>query len=146
MLDGTAASNKVAASRRTHVRLKRSIGFATRTAPRCVSSRPKYASHGAERGVCIDRLDVIISVEQRNVLSVTASRTTAWGQGDTGSMRLHHRWDDDEDRPEPDLTDPATVAAMNRAVRGVRMVKVIHLALLALGLGLLALALILRVD
>ena len=59
-------------------------------------------------------------------------------------MRLHHRWDD-EDRPEPDLTDPVTVSAMDRAARGVRMVKLIHLALLALGIGLLALALLLHV-
>jgi hypothetical protein len=61
-------------------------------------------------------------------------------------VRLHHRWGDDEDRPEPDLTDPVTAAAMNRAIRGVRIVKLIHLALLALGIGLLALALLLRVD
>jgi hypothetical protein len=61
-------------------------------------------------------------------------------------VRLHHRWDDDEDRPEPDLTDPATAAALARATRGVRMVKLIHLALLVIGLGLLALALLLRVD
>ena len=66
--------------------------------------------------------------------------------GDTGRVRLHHRWDDDEDRPEPDLTDPATAAALTRAARGVRMVKLIHLALLALGIGLLALALLLRMD
>ena len=61
-------------------------------------------------------------------------------------VRLHHRWDDDEDRPEPDLTDPVTVAAMNRAARDVRMVKLIHLALLVLGIGLLAPALLLHVD
>ena len=61
-------------------------------------------------------------------------------------VRLHHRWDDDEERPEPDLTDPVTAAAMNRAARGVRMVKLIHLALLALGISLLALALLLRLD
>jgi hypothetical protein len=61
-------------------------------------------------------------------------------------VRLHHRWDDAGDRPEPDLTDPVTAAAMDRAVRGVRVVKLIHLALLALGIGLLALALLLRVD
>jgi hypothetical protein len=61
-------------------------------------------------------------------------------------VRLHHRWDDDEDRPEPDLTDPVTAAAMDRAARGVRMVKLIHLALLVLGICLLALALLLRVD
>jgi hypothetical protein len=65
--------------------------------------------------------------------------------GETGVVRLHHRWDDD-DRPEPDLTDPVTAAAMDRAARGVRMVKLIHLALLALGIGLLALTLLLRVD
>ena len=59
-------------------------------------------------------------------------------------MRLHHRWDD-EDPPEPDLTDPATAAALNRAARGVRAVKLIHLALLVLGLGLFALALLIRV-
>ena len=69
-----------------------------------------------------------------------------WRQGDTGSVRLHHRWGDDQDRPQPDLTDPATAAALTRAARGVRMVKLIHLALLVLGLGLLALALLLRVD
>jgi hypothetical protein len=57
----------------------------------------------------------------------------------------HHRWDDDEDRPEPDLTDPATAAAVARAARDVRMVKLIHLFLLALGVVLLALALLLRV-
>ena len=62
-------------------------------------------------------------------------------------MRLHHRWDDDdEDRPEPDLTDPVTAAALTRAARDVRMVKLFHLALLALGVGLFALALILRVT
>jgi hypothetical protein len=61
-------------------------------------------------------------------------------------VRLHHRWDDDEDRPEPDLTDPVTASAMDRAARGVRMVKLIHLALLALGICLFALALLLRVD
>ena len=33
---------------------------------------------------------------------------------DTGRVRLHHRWDDDEDRPEPDLTDPATAAALTQ--------------------------------
>ena len=64
--------------------------------------------------------------------------------GDTGRVRLHHRWDDDEDGPEPDLTHPATAAALTRAARGVRMVKLIHLALLALGIGLFALALLLR--
>ena len=69
-----------------------------------------------------------------------------WRVGDTGTVRLHHRWDDDEDRPEPDRTDPATVAALTRAARDVRMVKLIHLALLALGIGLLALALLLKVD
>ena len=37
-------------------------------------------------------------------------------------------------------------AASTRAARGVRMVKLIHLALLALGIGLLALALLLRVT
>ena len=62
-------------------------------------------------------------------------------------MRLHHRWDDDDEgRPEPDLTDPSTAAALTRAARDVRMVKLIHLALLALGIGLLALALLLKVD
>lgn len=66
--------------------------------------------------------------------------------GDTDTVRLHHRWDDDEDRPEPDLTDPATAAALGRAARGVRVVKLIHLALLVLGLGALALALLLRVG
>lgn len=59
-------------------------------------------------------------------------------------MRLHHRWDGDEDRPEPDLTDPATAAAFARAARDVRIVRLIHLALLAVGIGLLALALLLR--
>ena len=61
-------------------------------------------------------------------------------------MRLHHRWDDDEDRPEPDLTNPATAAALARAARDVRIVKLIHLALVALGICLLALALIIRID
>ena len=61
-------------------------------------------------------------------------------------MRLHHHWDDDEDRPEPDLTEPATAAALTRAARNVRMVKLIHLALLAMGIVLFALALLLRVD
>jgi len=61
-------------------------------------------------------------------------------------VRLHHRWDDAEDRPEPDLTDPATADALARAARDVRMVRLIHLALLALGIGLLALALLLRAD
>ena len=61
-------------------------------------------------------------------------------------VRLHHDWDDDEDRPEPDLTDPATAAAFTRAARDVRIVRSIHLALLALGIGLLALALLLRVG
>jgi hypothetical protein len=61
-------------------------------------------------------------------------------------VRLHHHWDDYESRPEPDLTDPATAAALSRAARDVRMVKLIHLALLALGIGLFALALVLRVD
>jgi hypothetical protein len=60
-------------------------------------------------------------------------------------VRLHHRWDDDDDRPDPDLTDPVTSAALMRAARGVRLVKLIHLALVALGIGLLALALLLRV-
>jgi hypothetical protein len=59
-------------------------------------------------------------------------------------VRLHYRWDDDEDRPEPDLADPATAAALTRAARGVRIVKLVHLGLLALGMGLLALALLLR--
>jgi len=59
-------------------------------------------------------------------------------------VRLRHRWDDDEDRPEPDLTDPVTAAALTRAARDVRIVKLIHLALVALGLGLLGLALLLR--
>jgi hypothetical protein len=66
--------------------------------------------------------------------------------GDTGRMRLHHRRDDGADRREPDLTDPATAAAFTRAARDVRIVKLIHLALLALGIGLLALALLLRAD
>jgi len=61
-------------------------------------------------------------------------------------VRLHHRWDDDEDRPAPDLTDPATAAPLTRAARHVRMVKLIHLALLALGIAVFALALLLRAD
>jgi hypothetical protein len=61
-------------------------------------------------------------------------------------VALHHHWDDDEDRPPPDLTDPATAAALTRAARNVRTVKLIHLALLAVGIGLFALALLLRVD
>jgi hypothetical protein len=68
------------------------------------------------------------------------------GLGDTGSVRRHYRWDDDEDRPEPDLTDPATAAALTRAARDLRIVALIHLALLALGMGLFALALLLRVG
>ena len=59
-------------------------------------------------------------------------------------MRLHHRWDDDEDSPEPDLTDPATASAFTRAARDVRIVKLIHMALLVLGIGVLAVALLLR--
>ncbi len=86
------------------------------------------------------------TIPQAGVFTSTARPTTAWRLGDTVSVRLHHRWDDDEDRPEPDLTDPATAAALTRAARGVRMVKLIHLALLTLGIGLLALALLLRVD
>lgn len=61
-------------------------------------------------------------------------------------MLLHHSWDEDEDGPEPDLTDPATVAALTRAARDVRIVKLIQLALFALGIGLLALALLLQVN
>ena len=59
-------------------------------------------------------------------------------------MRLHHRWDD-EDRPEPDLTDPATATALDRAAHGVRLVRLIHLVLLVLGMGVLVLALLVRV-
>ncbi len=70
----------------------------------------------------------------------------AWPLGDTVRVRRHHRWDDDEDRPEPDLTDPATAAALIRAARGVRMVRRIHLTMLALGIGLFALALLLRMG
>ena len=83
---------------------------------------------------------------KRPLSAGTARRATAWRLGDTVIVRLHHRWDDDEDRPEPDLTDPATAAALARAARDVRMVKLIHLALLAVGIGLLAIALLLRVD
>ena len=61
-------------------------------------------------------------------------------------MRLHHRWDDDEGRPEPDLTDPVTAAALTRAAHDVRVVKLVHLSLLALAVGLMALALLLRID
>jgi hypothetical protein len=60
-------------------------------------------------------------------------------------VRLHHRWDDD-DRPEPDMTDSVTAAALTRAARDVRVVKLIHLALVAVGLGLLALALLFLVG
>ena len=42
----------------------------------------------------------------------TTRRTTALRLGETGVVRLHHRWDDD-DRPEPDLTDPLMAAAMD---------------------------------
>jgi hypothetical protein len=59
-------------------------------------------------------------------------------------VRLHHHWDDDEDRPEPDLADPTTAAALGRAAHDVRIVKLVHLALLVLGIVLLALALLLR--
>jgi hypothetical protein len=69
----------------------------------------------------------------------------SWRLGRLGSVRLHHRFDDD-DRPEPEPTDPATAAALSRAARDVRMVTLIHLALLALGIGLFALALLLRVH
>jgi hypothetical protein len=41
---------------------------------------------------------------------------------------------------------PLGVPALTRAARGVRLVRLIHLALLALGIGLLALALLLRVN
>jgi hypothetical protein len=61
-------------------------------------------------------------------------------------VRLHHRWDDDKDRPESDLTDPATAAALIRAARDVRIIKLIHLAVLTVGIGLLVIALLLRVD
>jgi hypothetical protein len=59
-------------------------------------------------------------------------------------VRLHHRWDDDEERPDPDLTDPATASALTRAARDVRAVRLVHLVLLALGIGVLVLALLLR--
>ena len=73
--------------------------------------------------------------------------TTAWSVRETGTVGLLDGWDDeDDDRPEPDLTDPVTASAMARAARGVRLVKLIHLTLLALGIGLLALALLLRID
>ena len=71
-------------------------------------------------------------------------RPAALALGDTGRVRLRHRWDDDEDRPEPDLTDPAAAAAFARAARDVRIVKLVHLALIVLGTGLLVLALLLR--
>jgi hypothetical protein len=63
-------------------------------------------------------------------------------------VRLHHRWDNDNDndRPESDLTDPATAAALIRAARDVRIIKLIHLAVLTVGIGLLVIALLLRVD
>lgn len=60
-------------------------------------------------------------------------------------MRRHHRWDDEE-RPEPDLSDPTAAAAMDRAARDVRRVKLFHAALVLLGAGLLGLALVLRVT
>ena len=66
--------------------------------------------------------------------------------GDTVSVRLRHRWDDDEDRPEPDLNDPETAAAVARAARDVRLVKRIHLSLVAFGVVLLAVALLLRLG
>jgi hypothetical protein len=44
------------------------------------------------------------------------------------------------------MTDPATAAAFTQAARDVRIVKLVHLALLAVGLGLLALALLLHAD
>ena len=71
---------------------------------------------------------------------------TPWSLGDTGRVRRHHRWDDEDDRPEPDLTDPATAAAFARAARDVRRVRLIHLALLAVGLFLLAIALLLHAS
>lgn len=61
-------------------------------------------------------------------------------------MRLHHRWDDDEDRAEPDLTDAATAEAFTRAARDMRIVKLVHIVLLALGIGLLVLAVLLASD
>ena len=62
-------------------------------------------------------------------------------------MLLHDAWDDDdEDRPEPDLTDPATDAAWARATRSGRVVKLVHLALFALRMTLFALALLLRLH
>jgi hypothetical protein len=63
---------------------------------------------------------------------------------DTGTVPLNERWDDEEDRPGPDLTDPATAAALTRATRDVRVVKLLHVALVALGIGVLLLALWLR--
>jgi hypothetical protein len=59
-------------------------------------------------------------------------------------VRLHHRWDDEEDRPEPDLADPVTAEAWGKAARDVRLVKLVHLGLLALGIALLAFALLVR--
>jgi hypothetical protein len=44
------------------------------------------------------------------------------------------------------MTDPATAAAFTRAARDVRIVKLMHLALLTVGLGVLALAMLLRAD
>jgi hypothetical protein len=61
-------------------------------------------------------------------------------------VRLHHRWDDDEVGPDLDPADSARTAAMIRASRDLRIVKLIHLALVALGMCLLALALLLRMD
>jgi len=90
--------------------------------------------------------------ERHDALVRTTSRAAAlrthvrpWRLRDTGRVRLHHRWDD-EDRPEPDLTEPATAAALTRAARDVHIVKLVHLALLVLGIGLLALALLLRLG
>ena len=78
------------------------------------------------------------------LLTLRAARET-YSLGDTGGVRLHDAWDDEAGRPEPDLTDDATVAAVARAARDVRNVELIHLALLLIGVAVLALAPLLRV-
>jgi hypothetical protein len=97
-----------------------------------------------KNGMHLDPLGGNLEAEVRRARSAAFDSFDA--QGDTGGVLLHDPWDDEDDRPEPDLTDPLTVAALARAARDVRLVKLIHLALVAVGIGLLALALLLHMD